>query len=160
MKSAQKQSLMSGWSMPNRTVLLCVMLHSMSYLNDMWQWIEIYHHCKCIKKSFSHLIHPGYVWYKQHFGFDTHLLTVYMNWVEKEKNYTLIYREFDQMIIFTHMIRCFHNINFIIYVIIDILLAWFDGILPKGPNPSCSRMADRALLAGYPRYHCVRSISI
>ena len=27
-----------------------------------------------------------------------------------------------------------------------------DGILPKGPYPPCLRMADRALLAGYPRY--------
>ena len=27
----------------------------------------------------------------------------------------------------------------------------FDGILPKGPYPPCLRMADRALLAGYPR---------
>ena len=27
-----------------------------------------------------------------------------------------------------------------------------DGILPKGPYPACLRMADRALLAGYPRY--------
>ena len=26
----------------------------------------------------------------------------------------------------------------------------FDGILPKGPYPPCWRMADRALLAGYP----------
>ena len=26
------------------------------------------------------------------------------------------------------------------------------GILPKGPYPSCLRMADRALFAGYPRY--------
>ena len=26
------------------------------------------------------------------------------------------------------------------------------GILPKRPHPSCLRMADRALLAGYPRY--------
>ena len=26
------------------------------------------------------------------------------------------------------------------------------GILPKGPYPPCLRMADRALLAGYPRY--------
>ena len=26
-----------------------------------------------------------------------------------------------------------------------------DGILPKGPYPPCLRMADRALLAGYPR---------
>ena len=28
-----------------------------------------------------------------------------------------------------------------------------EGILPKGPYPPCLRMADRALLAGYPRYH-------
>ena len=28
----------------------------------------------------------------------------------------------------------------------------FDGILPKGPYPPCLRMADRALLAEYPRY--------
>ena len=28
----------------------------------------------------------------------------------------------------------------------------FDGILPKGPFPPCLRIADRALLAGYPRY--------
>ena len=27
-----------------------------------------------------------------------------------------------------------------------------DSILPKGPYPPCLRMADRALLAGYPRY--------
>ena len=27
-----------------------------------------------------------------------------------------------------------------------------EGILPKGPYPPCLRMADRALLAGYPRY--------
>ena len=27
-----------------------------------------------------------------------------------------------------------------------------DGILPKGPYPPCLRMADRALLAGYPRH--------
>ena len=27
-----------------------------------------------------------------------------------------------------------------------------DGILPKGPYPPCLRMADRALLAGYPCY--------
>ena len=27
-----------------------------------------------------------------------------------------------------------------------------DGILPKGPYPPCLRMADRAFLAGYPRY--------
>ena len=27
-----------------------------------------------------------------------------------------------------------------------------DGILPKGPYPACIRVADRALLAGYPRY--------
>ena len=29
-------------------------------------------------------------------------------------------------------------------------LAVFDGILAKGPYPPCLRMADRALLAGYP----------
>ena len=26
-----------------------------------------------------------------------------------------------------------------------------EGILPKGPYPPCLRMADKALLAGYPR---------
>ena len=32
------------------------------------------------------------------------------------------------------------------------ILAWhIDGILPKGPYLPCLRMADRALLAGYPR---------
>ena len=30
--------------------------------------------------------------------------------------------------------------------------AYVDGIPPKGPYPPCLRMADRALLAGYPRY--------
>ena len=30
-----------------------------------------------------------------------------------------------------------------------------DGILPKGPYPPCLRMADRALLAGYPRLFCL-----
>ena len=37
-----------------------------------------------------------------------------------------------------------------------------DGILPKGPYPPCLRMADRALLAGYPRYEgrCVTGYRI
>ena len=30
--------------------------------------------------------------------------------------------------------------------------AHFDGILQKGPYPPCLRMADRALLVGYPRF--------
>ena len=30
--------------------------------------------------------------------------------------------------------------------------SYIDGILPKGLYPPCLRMADRALLAGYPRY--------
>ena len=29
---------------------------------------------------------------------------------------------------------------------------YIEGILPKGPYPPCLRMADRALLAGYPRH--------
>ena len=29
--------------------------------------------------------------------------------------------------------------------------SYHDGILPKGPYPPCLHMADRALLAGYPR---------
>ena len=29
---------------------------------------------------------------------------------------------------------------------------YIEGMLPKGPYPPCLRMADRALLAGYPRY--------
>ena len=33
-----------------------------------------------------------------------------------------------------------------------VLHANIDGILPKAPYPPCLRMADRALLAGYPRY--------
>ena len=32
------------------------------------------------------------------------------------------------------------------------VLWYIDGILPKWPYPPCFRMADRALLAGYPRY--------
>ena len=35
---------------------------------------------------------------------------------------------------------------------LSIFLAYFEGILPKGPYPPCLRMADRALLAGYPRF--------
>ena len=31
-------------------------------------------------------------------------------------------------------------------------LLYIEGILPKGPYPPCLHMADRALLAGYPRY--------
>ena len=30
--------------------------------------------------------------------------------------------------------------------------SYIEGILPKGPYPPCLRMADRALLAGNPRY--------
>ena len=36
-----------------------------------------------------------------------------------------------------------------------------DGILPKEPYPPCLGMADRALLAGYPRYHLyIHGISV
>ena len=34
----------------------------------------------------------------------------------------------------------------------SIIVLDIDGILPKGPHPPGLRMADRALLAGYPRY--------
>ena len=30
---------------------------------------------------------------------------------------------------------------------------YIEGILPKGTYPPCLRMADKALLAGYPRYN-------
>ena len=33
-----------------------------------------------------------------------------------------------------------------------------DSILPKGSYPPCLRMADRALLAGYPRYIVVSEL--
>ena len=32
------------------------------------------------------------------------------------------------------------------------LFVYIESLLPKGPYPPCLRMADRALLAGYPRY--------
>ena len=35
-----------------------------------------------------------------------------------------------------------------------------DDILPKGPYPPWLRMTDRALLAGYPRYHEYRMLNI
>ena len=62
-----------------------------------------------------------------------------------------------------------HIINHLLYLNginwIVVILSWlsknnsafygfftqFDGILPKGPYPPCLRMADRTLLAGYPR---------
>ena len=34
----------------------------------------------------------------------------------------------------------------------------FECILPKGPYPPCLRMADRALLAGYPRFLLTNSL--
>ena len=34
------------------------------------------------------------------------------------------------------------------------ICSYFDGILPKGPYPPCLRIADRALLAGYPGFVC------
>ena len=33
----------------------------------------------------------------------------------------------------------------------------FEGILPKGPYPSCLRVADRTLLAGCPRFGATRT---
>ena len=42
--------------------------------------------------------------------------------------------------------------------IMTLSLRHIEGILPKGPHPPCLRMADRALLAGYPRY--VRRVSV
>ena len=37
---------------------------------------------------------------------------------------------------------------------------YIEGILPKGPHPPCSRMADSALLAGYPRYLIMLSANV
>ena len=42
--------------------------------------------------------------------------------------------------------------------IIENVLKYFDGILPKGPYPPCLRRADRALSAGYPRFKSVRLV--
>ena len=50
---------------------------------------------------------------------------------------------------------------FITYYFINcpwLVMLQFDGILPKGPYPPCLRMADRALLAGYPRIMVNRTI--
>ena len=46
---------------------------------------------------------------------------------------------------------------------INMHCSFIDRILPKGPYPPCLRMADRALLAGYPRHvgcchHCYFSL--
>ena len=35
---------------------------------------------------------------------------------------------------------------------------YFDGILPKGPYPPCLRMSERALLAEYPRFTCLKVV--
>ena len=45
--------------------------------------------------------------------------------------------------------------NAIYFMIVDNNF-YIYGILPKGPYPPCLRMADRALLAGYPRYVVTR----
>ena len=42
-------------------------------------------------------------------------------------------------------------VNLRVRLLIQMTLYDIEGILPKGPYPPCSRMADRALLAGYPR---------
>ena len=38
--------------------------------------------------------------------------------------------------------------------------SYIEGILPKGPYPPCLRMAERALVAGYPRYVCSQRLFI
>ena len=56
-------------------------------------------------------------------------------------------------------ISCLHSSNDLFWkmLLIDNIAMWYmDGILPKGPYPPCLHMADRALLAGYPRYECIR----
>ena len=40
-------------------------------------------------------------------------------------------------------------------ILILFYVLYIDGILLKGPCPPCLRMANRAVLAGYPRYICV-----
>ena len=35
---------------------------------------------------------------------------------------------------------------------LNVHILYMEGILSKGPYPPCLRMADRALLAGYPQY--------
>ena len=53
-------------------------------------------------------------------------------------------------------IICLHDIDWRISCmcacINTFLRTHIEGILPKGPYPPCLSMADRALLAGYPRY--------
>ena len=39
----------------------------------------------------------------------------------------------------------------VVFWAIALLQTEIGGILPKGPYPTCLRMADRDLLAGYPR---------
>ena len=50
---------------------------------------------------------------------------------------------------------CFHVMMASWCVIIIYICIYIDGVLPKGPYLPCLRMADRALLAGFPRYMIV-----
>ena len=49
-----------------------------------------------------------------------------------------------------------HNYFALIHALVcflqDIIYPFIEGILPNGPYPLCLRMADRTLLAGYPRH--------
>ena len=52
-----------------------------------------------------------------------------------------------------HSVYCqfqgkYHHIDLAMHLAMVII----EGILPKRPHPPCLRMADRALLAGCPRY--------
>ena len=60
--------------------------------------------------------------------------------------WSMYYFEFS-MVVENDWLKNFLDINDM-----ELSGAYIDGILPKGPYPPCLRMADRALLAGYPRY--------
>ena len=56
-----------------------------------------------------------------------------------------------QCILHSHTILI-HTISMHRTYITLVLYLYIEGILHKGPYPPCLRVADRALLAGYPRY--------
>ena len=55
----------------------------------------------------------------------------------------------DQHVPVCNKLKCYNCVRISVYIMSTALI---HGILPKGPYPPCLRTADRALLAGYPRY--------
>ena len=89
---------------------------------------------------------------RQPFCLSLHVLS---QWLPYKAQYIAIYINFQdaqQLAEWRQGMVCPLQVRSLMWILYSSLFYYIQSILPKGPYLPCLRMADRALLAGYPQY--------